>query len=148
MPQVVIASSSTSSSTVPPPAAAFQPSIRILKRPSASSNCQPVTPPAADAQQKSFVQREADYQLARERIFGGSTTRAETTATLVAKRDTIGSEALRDTPGCQPSRKVTPPATKIIRNPRGPDTSKGSQSGPAKGFKSRRLQESETQPSS
>ncbi|KAI0088317.1 hypothetical protein BDY19DRAFT_950300 [Irpex rosettiformis] len=151
MPEVVIASSATSASTISPPPAAFQPSIRILRRPSAMSNGQPVTP-QTNAQQKSFVQREVDYQLARDRIFGESSGRAETVASTVVKHDPSGSPTPRDAPGCLPPRNATPPTAKIIRNPRGPDTSpNGSKMTPVKGFKNRRPKEfqssKETRPS-
>lgn len=142
MPQVILASTASSASTVSPPPAAFQPSIRILKRPSATSNSQPVTSAAADAQQKSFVQREADYQLARERIFGGSSSQAETTASSVLRNDTETSRARRDTPGSPPIRIASPTITTVVRNPRGPDTTApgSSKSIPVKGFKNRKPQ--------
>ena len=69
MPEVLISSSSTTASAVSPPAVAFQPQMRILKRPSSqnsSSNLSSSQTPA-----ESLAQREARYQAARERIFGG-----------------------------------------------------------------------------
>ncbi|KAI0340337.1 hypothetical protein BDW22DRAFT_1360274 [Trametopsis cervina] len=135
MPQLVIAPSATSSSAVSPPPAAFQPSIRILKRPSASSASNLSAPPA-DASQKSLADREANYQAARQRIFGtasaSSPVVSDEQATLSASR--TGSSASHPT--------ATPTAaasTKIIRNPRGPDTVADSSTvGNANGFRKTR----------
>ncbi|KAJ8475187.1 hypothetical protein ONZ51_g6719 [Trametes cubensis] len=82
MPQVVIAGSSTSgTAALSPPPAALQPVLRILKRPQASataSSSNSSSPghsaagspaPSADGP-KSYAEREARYQAARERIFG------------------------------------------------------------------------------
>ncbi|KAI8989636.1 hypothetical protein BD414DRAFT_484758 [Trametes punicea] len=86
MPQVVIAGSSTCHSTaLSPPPAALQPVLRILKRPSASTStttsmagspsprasATSSPSPSLDAS-KSYAEREARYQAARERIFGES----------------------------------------------------------------------------
>ena len=80
MPELVI--SSQSSTAVPPPPAALQPSLRILKRPSTSDSASPhaASPSPAAEQQRSYAEREAQYQAARERIFGdsGSATPAST----------------------------------------------------------------------
>ncbi|KAI0694113.1 hypothetical protein BC835DRAFT_1306432 [Cytidiella melzeri] len=142
MPQLVIASSATSPATVSPPPAAFQPSIRILKRPSAAPSTPlfPDTAPSADAQQKSFVEREADYRSARDRIFGGASSRplgasadAKNEAASVLSRYSVGLES-------SPKRNASPPTnTKIIRNPRGPDTSgDASRTAQTQGFRNRK----------
>ncbi|KAG6887475.1 hypothetical protein C0992_012103, partial [Termitomyces sp. T32_za158] len=69
MPELIIAPSATSSSHVaPPPPAAFQPTMRILKRPGSDGSSKSATPPPSSAE--SLKEREARYQAARERIFG------------------------------------------------------------------------------
>jgi hypothetical protein len=124
MPQVVI-----TSSTVSPPPAALQPSIRILKRPSASTPSPP-TALAADTQPKSFADREAEYQSARERIFGGSTAAAATASPRM------------DPPRSPPPTTAT--QAKIVRNPRGPDSSSDpSNATAAKGFRNRKPRDSQ-----
>lgn len=67
MPHIQPASTS-SLGTLPPPAAAFEAPLRILKRPSASESKSPS--PLDGQTQVSFKEREAQYQAARERIFG------------------------------------------------------------------------------
>lgn len=70
MPTLV---TSRTGSVIPPPAAAFQPALRILKRPQSSSPSQsnPATPPPPG---ESIQEREARYAAARERIFGSEST--------------------------------------------------------------------------
>ncbi|KAK0205427.1 hypothetical protein DFS33DRAFT_766157 [Desarmillaria ectypa] len=70
MPTVV------SSSTPTPPAAAFQPVMRILKRPTSSTNSS-VSSDVLSAE--SFREREARYQAARERIFGNGDSEPSST---------------------------------------------------------------------
>ncbi|KAK0469063.1 uncharacterized protein EV420DRAFT_1633496 [Desarmillaria tabescens] len=67
MPTVV------SSSTPTPPPAAFQPVMRILKRPTNSPNSSVSSVPSTE----SFREREARYQAARERIFGNGNENGE-----------------------------------------------------------------------
>ena len=68
MPQIQPSTTSTSASAVPP-AAAFEAPLRILKRPS-PTNSKLASPLNGVQIQKSFKEREAQYQAARERIFG------------------------------------------------------------------------------
>ncbi|KAI0357846.1 hypothetical protein OH77DRAFT_1421970 [Trametes cingulata] len=117
MPQVVIANSSTSAAAaLSPPPAALQPTLRILKRPSASgSNSTPSSSGSsspsssatnADAS-KSYAEREARYQAARERIFG------EAPDTTNPPRSTTSSPRAANGPQAAP-------AVQIAREPRGP----------------------------
>lgn len=114
MPELVISASTATSLAALPPPAAFQPSLRILKRPSASPS--PSSSAAVDSQQKSFAEREAQYQAARDRIFGGTppSDASNTGRPIVKSR----------TPPSSTSPKLTsqnPPISNVIRNPRGPD---------------------------
>jgi hypothetical protein len=98
MPSLVIAPSSTAPSLVSPPLTVFQPPPRILKRPSASTSSS-----AAELQtHESFLDREAKYQAARERIFGAESRE--------------GKDVLRN----QRSDTLVP-VTNIVRDPHGPD---------------------------
>ncbi|KAK0194472.1 hypothetical protein F5146DRAFT_998850 [Armillaria mellea] len=74
MPTVV------SNSTPTPPPAAFQPVMRILKRPAASSGV-PAAP--SGEEEESFREREARYQAARERIFGSEREREQPSSTVL-----------------------------------------------------------------
>ncbi|KAJ3567937.1 hypothetical protein NP233_g6038 [Leucocoprinus birnbaumii] len=108
MPTLV---STRTGSVIPPPAAAFQPAMRILKRPSSSSpsqNSSVTSPPPGETLQE----REARYAAARERIFGSES-----------------SESLPAAP-----KPTSPNNVKIIREPKAPDTSDVTQS---VGFKGR-----------
>lgn len=93
MPELIVASASTSQSLPPPPPAAFQPTLRILKRPSPNTSTSnvgvgsptPVTSPSpgptsgsgagsggtSPVPRGTLAEREAQYQEARSRIFGG-----------------------------------------------------------------------------
>lgn len=75
MPTVV------SSSTPTPPPAAFQPVMRILKRPDTNAANSEV--PSVPSGEESFREREARYQAARERIFGGEREREQPTSTVL-----------------------------------------------------------------
>lgn len=110
MPELVISASNATSTIVSPPPAAFQPALRILKRPTASSASSPssVATGASDAQ-KSFAEREAQYQAARERIFGG----AADGSTAGLTRTTANSR------GISPSMTG---AAIVTRNPLGPSS--------------------------
>lgn len=111
MPEVVV-SHNISSSVVSPPPAAFQPALRILKRPSpsASSSSSQASIAATDLQ-KSYAEREAQYQAARDRIFGEGTPPSSNSAVKPPSR--------KNSP--IPSPSITSVA--IVRQPRGPDTS-------------------------
>ena len=88
MPELIVAPASTSQSALPPPPAAFQPTLRILKRPSpniggtpvgtlssaSSPSSGPISTPGSGATSPTprgtLAEREAQYQEARSRIFG------------------------------------------------------------------------------
>ncbi|TCD67360.1 hypothetical protein EIP91_000227 [Steccherinum ochraceum] len=133
---VVITSTGTSSSVISPPPAAFQPSLRILKRPSASSSSAASSSNGSDAQQKTYAEREAQYQAARERIFGSGTT-TPTQGVSTSDRNKRSSARY---PGSPPGSASPPPST-VIRNPRGPEDTtrtRGPDSGSGRGFNNRR----------
>ena len=126
MPELVIASTSTTPSA-PVPVQALQPSMRILKRPSASPS--PSSPPTADAAApKSLAEREAQYRAARDRIFGtgGTSASAAAGASSSAGASAENGSAAPSTPSASPAS--SPPllqqpsmGAKPIRHPRGPD---------------------------
>ena len=90
MPELIVAPASTSQTFPPPPPAAFQPTLRILKRPSpnTSARVNHVGPSSvlsfsgptpgsgsgsggtSPAPRGTLAEREAQYQEARSRIFG------------------------------------------------------------------------------
>ena len=128
MPELLISSSSTMSTAVPPPATAFQAPMRILKRPSSqnsSSNSSSSQTPA-----ESLAQREARYQAARERIFGG-----DDGSGINVSDSGNGKFKHRELRKGSPSL----PAVNVMRNPTGPsESSKDVEGGKvAKGFKLR-----------
>ncbi|KAJ4496044.1 hypothetical protein C8J55DRAFT_495616 [Lentinula edodes] len=116
MPTFIVSSSAVAS---PPPMAAFQPAFKILKRPvniPEGSSLPPLSPP-----KDSLEDREARYQVARNRIFGVTTSPTDLSSDpnsihLVAKKDVV-----------------------VIRNPRGPDVTPSTDTTPSKGFNDRRL---------
>ncbi|KAF4576277.1 SUZ domain-containing protein [Pleurotus pulmonarius] len=116
MPEVLVKSSST---VVAPPASAFQPQLRILKRPSA-------TPPASNTPSQvgtrdSVQEREARYNAARERIFGTNEQGQEPEGSTNASLSSLQSAPLRDSSRrMDPTHSSTPPRTSVTRNPRGP----------------------------
>lgn len=118
MPEVLVKSSST---VIAPPASAFQPQLRILKRPSA-------TPPASNTPSQvgtrdSVQEREARYNAARERIFGTNEQGQEPEGSTNASLSSLQSHGapLRDTARhMDPTPSSTPPRTSVTRNPRGP----------------------------
>ncbi|KAJ3809793.1 hypothetical protein F5876DRAFT_77407 [Lentinula aff. lateritia] len=122
MPTFIVSSSAVAS---PPPIAAFQPAFKILKRPVNSSDgsfSPPLSPP-----KDSLEDREARYQVARNRIFGVTTSPTAPSSDtnsihLAEKKDNV-----------------------VIRNPRGPDETPSTDTTPSKGFNDRRLK---TPPSS
>jgi len=116
MPELVIASTSATSSSVPPPPAAFQPSLRILKRPSASPTPTSIQSGSADLQ-KSYAEREAQYQAARERIFGGDSTTPPQGAATTEKNRKIANRSSGSI-----MENATAVSSTVIRNPRGPDS--------------------------
>ncbi|KAG1888219.1 hypothetical protein F4604DRAFT_1716071 [Suillus subluteus] len=70
MPELIISPSSTGTCVVPPPPAAFQPTMRILKRPSPSQSASNSTTSLSSQTRNTLAEREAQYQEARNRIFG------------------------------------------------------------------------------
>lgn len=141
MPQLVISASSTTS-TVSPPPAAFQPTLRILKRPNASTTSS-ATAPSSDLQ-KSYAEREAQYVAARQRIFNDESARSRVTGRDIA-RDDNGYTGLRNAKTADGHAVENAPPVSIIRDPRGPDSivSDNPQAAPAegeipRGFRSRR----------
>ncbi|KAK7683618.1 hypothetical protein QCA50_013456 [Cerrena zonata] len=123
MPELLI-SSSTMATSAPPPAA-FQPTLRILKRPTPSVSA--ASSGAPDSQQKSYAEREAQYQAARQRIFGAA---SPSTSVNFGDGDT-SQEIIPPLSTNNTQGPCLPPAT-IIRNPKGPDVGHGD--GPSKGF--------------
>ncbi|KAF8416743.1 hypothetical protein L210DRAFT_149018 [Boletus edulis BED1] len=110
MPELIVASASTSQSSPPPPPAAFQPALRILKRPSTNANANnagvvssaPLTSSSpgptsgsgsgsgvtSPAPRGTLAEREAQYQEARSRIFGEKESRSSGGVVIV--RDPLG----------------------------------------------------------
>lgn len=128
MPTLVISrGASTSVST--PSLPLNQPApMKILKRPSASST--PSSTNSSTPAGETFREREARYQVARERIFGVSSEQAAEGANAATKAE--GSSKKANSPV-----SPLPPATKVVRNPRGPpNTTSGAV--PENGFKGRR----------
>ncbi|KAG1773597.1 hypothetical protein EV702DRAFT_1129251 [Suillus placidus] len=75
MPELIISPSSTGTCVVPPPPAAFQPTMRILKRPSPSQSASNSTTSLSSQTRNTLAEREAQYQEARNRIFGTTSER-------------------------------------------------------------------------
>ncbi|KAG7095695.1 hypothetical protein E1B28_006409 [Marasmius oreades] len=96
-PMPVVSTTSSRSVTSPPPPGAFQPALKILKRPTSAINVHPRTPSPASSE--SLKEREARYQEARSRIFGDADSGSESKLSL---------------------------ATNITRNPYGPSSSQAS----------------------
>ena len=116
MPQLVMAGSGTGSvgATSPPPAA-FQPALRILKRPTASpsssssaSSVPTLGSGSSSSSSGTYAEREARYQAARDRIFGDSSP-------------SPGASNDQSQPKTQASApKLNPPQVRIAREPKGP----------------------------
>ena len=91
-----------------PPPGAFQPTLRILKRPSESNSKSP-TPPPSSSSSDTLKDREARYQAARERIFGDELLEGNgSTASLPVKERTAM------------NRSQDVPNVLVSRSPRGP----------------------------
>lgn len=106
MPEVIILSNNPT--TISPPPAAIQPALRILKRPSPSPQSSSSTY-VGDSQQKSFAEREAQYQAARDRIFGDN--------------NVSGSRIDNKPRKLSPTPSHDQQSVSIVRQPRGPDLS-------------------------
>ncbi len=127
MPTLVISRASSSVSTPslplnqPPP-------MKILKRPSASAT--PSSTSTTTPVGETFQEREARYQVARERIFGVSGEQSAESTDPATKVQGSSKKASSSAPSPSPTTKVT-------RNPRGPPNStSGAVS--ENGFKGRR----------
>ncbi|KAH7907246.1 hypothetical protein BJ138DRAFT_1014861, partial [Hygrophoropsis aurantiaca] len=134
MPELIISASSTGQSVISPPPAAFQPAMRILKRPSnsPSSSTSTINTPTS---QTSLAEREAQYQEARERIFGLGSPEGESRGGDKAKEKRDKAEKI----------------VSVVREPLGPSDNSGSSSTPeknglAKGFGARRKEKPRSSP--
>jgi hypothetical protein len=126
MPELIISTSNTAPTAVPPPVTAFQTPMRILKRPSSQNSNSNST--SSHTPIETLAQKEARYQAARERIFGG---------------DDVSGSNISDS-GNGSSKRVqkgntSSPSVNVVRNPTGPSENLGgSDSGRvSKGFKRR-----------
>ncbi|KAF8869809.1 hypothetical protein BD779DRAFT_1479440 [Infundibulicybe gibba] len=114
MPSLIMSPSATSTRTIlSPPAGAFQPTMRILKRPT-NSNSNPSTPPPPSLSAETLQEREARYQAARERIFGEEKGSANgSSASLVSQKE-------RREKDSSLSNLAAVPLVTVVRNPKGP----------------------------
>jgi hypothetical protein len=113
MPELLISSSSTATTVVSPPALAFQAPMRILKRPSSQNSGSNST--SSQTLPESLAQREARYQAARERIFGGDDGSGSNISDSIGGKSRRGIGSQKGSPSLQ--------ATHVIRNPIGPSES-------------------------
>jgi len=130
MPSVIMSRGSTISNTSSSLPLNQAPTMRILKRPShSSSTLTNLNNTVGDTLQD----REARYQAARERIFGGtSATEDETTVAQPKKEDQVF-------PGKKFSSSSSSGASHIVREPQGPISFDNCASNPQnKGFGDRR----------
>ncbi|TRM67092.1 hypothetical protein BD626DRAFT_484726 [Schizophyllum amplum] len=111
---VIVPSGPSAHSTAPPPPAAFQPALKILKRPT-NAAASPSPPPATNGQ--TLQEREARYQAARERIFGPGSSSAEASNTSLPSSKAGSKEDV----------------ARLIRQPKGPEDNDQRE----KGFKRR-----------
>ncbi|KAF5325237.1 hypothetical protein D9619_009868 [Psilocybe cf. subviscida] len=110
MPKVVMSRGASAPVTSPSLPLNQPPPMRILKRPSATpAQVKQIASPG-----ESFQEREARYQAARERIFGTSSPDA---AGATTPKDTQKKASGSASPSSGPQ---VSPATKVIRDPRGP----------------------------
>ncbi|KAF9781315.1 hypothetical protein BJ322DRAFT_1080394 [Thelephora terrestris] len=119
MPQLVISRPSTSTTVFsPPPSTVIQAPMKILKRPTQTTTPSNTSSASPSLDNKSLAEREARYQEARERIFGGPSK-----------------------PSGQDDPKTRTPPSKpvsnITRDPAGPQPD-GSDSNASQGFGSKR----------
>ncbi|KAG2159232.1 uncharacterized protein EDB93DRAFT_273972 [Suillus bovinus] len=132
MPELIISPSSTGTCVVPPPPAAFQPTMRILKRPSPSQSASNSTTSLSSQTRNTLAEREAQYQEARDRIFG--------TASERGSDDPESRRGVRD--GSGKGADTGSAASAVLRTPTGPsDAEKGvgwTNDSPPKGFRDRR----------
>jgi len=146
MPELVISSSSTTSTIAPPPITAFQTPMRILKRPSASTNSNANSSASQGSSGQTLAEREARYQAARERIFGGE----DGSGSSLTLSDSGNGNGKSKRGGSVPGASSQTQIGNVLRQPLGPesDGSKASEVGQApKGFKRRSINEpSRSQP--
>src|SRR5882757_6758122 len=134
MPELIISPSSTGTSVVSPPPAAYQPTMRILKRPSPSQSASNSTTSLSSQTRNTLAEREAQYQEARNRIFG--TTSEDCGDDLESGRRV---RSARDTGG-----KAADVGSAVLRAPMGPSDAEQEAStsrtddAPPKGFRDRR----------
>ncbi|KAF8065058.1 hypothetical protein FPV67DRAFT_1501321 [Lyophyllum atratum] len=132
MPALIIAPSATSPHPVlSPPPGAFLHTMRILKRPSNSSN--PSTPPPNSTSTESLKEREARYQAARERIFGAGEESPPASAN--ASSQSLSSKDKRERRGPNPQNSQ---GVAVVRNPRGPAGANDGRT-PPRGFGEQRI---------
>ncbi|KAG2134131.1 hypothetical protein DEU56DRAFT_810137 [Suillus clintonianus] len=132
MPELIISPSSTGTCVVPPPPAAFQPTMRILKRPSPSQSASNSATSLSSQTRNTLAEREAQYQEARNRIFGTTIERGGD--------DQESQRGMRD--GSGKGSDARSAASAVLRTPTGPsdvETEVGrTDDSPPKGFRDRR----------
>ncbi|KAF9781267.1 hypothetical protein BJ322DRAFT_1080099 [Thelephora terrestris] len=119
MPQLMISRPSISTTVIsPPPSTVIQAPMKILKRPTPTSTPSNTSSTSPSLDNKTLAEREARYQEARERIFGGPSKAS-------------GQD--------DPKTRTPPPkpVSNITRNPAGPQTD-GSNSNVSQGFGNKR----------
>ncbi|KAH9911582.1 uncharacterized protein B0H18DRAFT_1061636 [Fomitopsis serialis] len=122
MPELVVSGSGNT----------FQPTLKILKRPTGASSSAAASPPSVDLQ-KSFAEREAQYQAARQRIFNDGPRQSG--------RNGLSTEVGRDTNAMSQSPPAADVSVKVLRAPRGPSTdpaASSTNSKPSRGFAGKR----------
>ncbi|KAF9484100.1 hypothetical protein BDN70DRAFT_872993 [Pholiota conissans] len=122
MPAVVISRGVSASITTPTLPLNQPPPMRILKRPSASPS--PSTTNVSTPTGETLQEREARYQAARERIFGGAQEAGgeSTEGKKNPPSKKSGSQSTSPTPS-NSSPNSSASTTKVVRNPRGPSNS-------------------------
>ncbi|KAG2073858.1 hypothetical protein BDR04DRAFT_249108 [Suillus decipiens] len=132
MPQLIISPSSTGTCVVPPPPAAFQPTMRILKRPSPSQSASNSTTSLSSQTRNTLAEREAQYQEARNRIFG--------TASEHVSDDPSSRRGIRN--GSGKGADAGSVASAVLRTPTGPSDAEKevgrTDDSPPKGFRDRK----------
>jgi hypothetical protein len=132
MPELIISPSSTGTSVIPPPPAAFQPTMRILKRPSPSQSASNSTTSLSSQTRNTLAEREAQYQEARNRIFGTTSERGSD--------DLLSQRGVRN--GSGKGADAGSAVSAVLRTPTGPsDADKDvgrTDDSPPKGFRDRR----------
>ncbi|KAH7101197.1 hypothetical protein BKA62DRAFT_703867 [Auriculariales sp. MPI-PUGE-AT-0066] len=125
MPDIIPSSTLASS---PVPTAAFTGPMRILKRPAASSNPSGNASPTPSA--KPLADREAEYQAARERIFGsgntgGDSPKSSSEPPSRSQSQSRNSNGRRDSNRSQSGSGSQQRGQQVSRQPRGPSSNSG-----------------------